>query len=152
MAGKGSKIMLITDGQGLPLGLQIADARPHELHYAEQTIHSMRVPRQRGRARTRPAELIADKAYDSRPLRRRLQQRGIKVTIPIVERRKRKTPKRGPKFALAATFRLRWKIERTFAWMDNCRRLVVRYERKPEVYAAFCKVCFILWTANRILK
>jgi transposase len=110
------------------------------------------VPQAHGRARTRPQELIADKAYDSRAFRTALQRRGIKVSIPVVERRLRKQPKRGRKVKVSVHFRRRWIVERTHAWMDNCRRLVVRYERKPELFAAFCLIAFILWTANRILK
>jgi len=29
-------------------------------------------------------------------------------------------------------YKRRWKIERLFAWLDNFRRLVVRYERRVE--------------------
>lgn len=152
MAGKGSKIMLLTDGNGLPLSVVIDRAQPHESRYAAQTLAGLRVPQVRSRARTRPTELVADKAYDNRTWRRQLQRRGIRVCIPIVQRRPRKQPKRGRPYQLGPSFRQRWKIERAFAWMDNCRRLVVRYERKPELYAAFCMLAFILWTAIRILK
>ena len=152
MAGKGSKIMLLTEGHGVPVGLVIASAQAHEIRYAAQTVAQLKVPQPRGRARTRPQELIADKAYDSRAFRAALQRRGIKVSIPVVERRQRKQPKRGRPRKVSVHFRRRWLVERTHAWMDNCRRLVVRYERKPELYAAFCFVAFILWTANRILK
>jgi hypothetical protein len=36
--------------------------------------------------------------------------------------------------------------------MDNCRRLVVRYERDVEHYRAFCLLAIILWCVNLILK
>ncbi len=45
-----------------------------------------------------------------------------------------------------------YNIERCFGWMDNCRRLVVRYERSVEHYQAFCLVAIILWCLNLILK
>ena len=34
-------------------------------------------------------------------------------------------------------YRKRWKVERTFAWLGNFRRLVVRYERHIKMYQAF---------------
>ena len=74
------------------------------------------------------------------------------MTIPFVQRRERKTHKRGRPIKVGVSFRLRWRVERRNAWMDNCRRLVVRYERKPELYAAFCMLFFILLCLNRILK
>ncbi len=31
-------------------------------------------------------------------------------------------------------YRQRWNVERCFAWMDNCRRLVVRYDCYLHIY------------------
>jgi transposase len=152
LVGKGSKIMLLTDGQGVPLGLLVDSAQAHEIRYAAQTLATLKVPQPHGRSRTRPRELIADKAYDSAAFRRRLQRRGIKVTIPYIERHIRKQPKRGRPIHVGVSFRQRWHIERSNAWMDNYRRLVVRYERQPELYAAFCMLSFILLCLARILK
>jgi transposase len=152
LRGKGSKIMLVTDGQGIPLSLVIGSAHPHEVRFAVATLAGVRVPQPKGRPRTRPQELVADKAYDSRALRQWLQRRGIRVSIPMVQRRKRKQPKRGRPYRVGPAFRQRWKIERTFAWLQNHQRLVVRRERKPELYRSFCLLAFILLNANRILK
>jgi hypothetical protein len=63
--GKGSKVMAVVDGNGLPIGLYVDSAQPHELTLAEATLQTISVPRQRGRPRTRPKELVADKAYDT---------------------------------------------------------------------------------------
>src|ERR671914_150517 len=126
--GKGSKVMVVTDGQGLPIGLYVDSAQPHESQLAQATLATVRVPQPRGRPRTRPKELVADKAYDSYEFRQRLRRRGIKPTIPPIERRKRREPKRGRPVKVGPSYRQRWKVERCFGWMDNCRRLVVRYE------------------------
>jgi len=46
-------------------------------------------------------------------------------------------------------YRKRWKIERTFAWLGNFRRLVVRYERDTLMYSAFfhlaCCLILVRW-------
>jgi transposase len=144
--------MVVTDGHGLPVGLHVASAQPHESRLADATLATVHVPRPRGRPRTRPKELVADRAYDSHAFRQRLRQRGIKPTIPTVARRQRQKPKRGRPIKLGASYRQRWKVERCFGWMDNCRRLVVRYERAVEHYQAFCLIAIILWCVNRILK
>ncbi|MBK6767596.1 MAG: transposase [Ardenticatenales bacterium] len=69
--------MIVTEGNGLPIGLHVASATPHEMTMVEATLSSIRVPRPgRGRPRSRVAELIADKAYDSRPFRQSLRHRG----------------------------------------------------------------------------
>ncbi|MCS6848451.1 MAG: transposase [Anaerolineae bacterium] len=96
--------------------------------------------------------MIADKSYDSKDLRARLRKRGIRPNIPTDERRKRQTPKRGRPIKTRPSYRQRYKVERCFGWMDNCRRLVVRYERLVHLYKAFCVVAIILWCVNAILK
>jgi IS5 family transposase len=144
--------MVVADGQGLPIGLHVASARPHESQLAQATLATVRVPQRCGRPRTRPKELVADKAYDSAELRQRLRRRGIKPTIPPIERPQRRQPKRGRPIKTGAGYRQRWKVERCFAWMDNCRRLVVRYERAVEHYQACCLIAIILWCVTLILK
>ena len=75
--GKGTKLMLVTDGNGLPLGLCVASANRHELKLAVPTLQTVRVPRRgRGRPRQRPKELVADKAYDSKCFRQWLRSKG----------------------------------------------------------------------------
>jgi transposase len=149
--GKGSKVMVVTDGHGLPIGLHVDSAQPHESTLAETTLQTIRVLRKRGRPKTRPKELVADKACDSAGFRRKLRRRGIKPTIPTFERRARKRPKRGRPLRPGPADRQRWKVERCFGWMANCRRLVVRYERHLHLYKAFCVVAIILWCIDRIL-
>lgn len=144
--------MAVVDGSGLPIGLHVGSAQLHELTLAEPALQTISVPRQRGRPKTRPKELVADKAYDSADFRRKLHRRGIKPTIPTFERRKRKKPKRGRQIQAGAGYRQRWKVERCIAWMDNCRRLVVRYDRHLHIYRAFCLVAIILGCVARILK
>ena len=150
--GKGSKVMVVADGQGLPIGLHVASAQPHESRLAEAALATIRVPQPRGRPRTRPQELVADKAYDSQAFRRYLRRRGIKPTIPPVVRRHRKRPKRGRPILTGSSYRQRWKVERCFGWMDNDRRLVVRYERYLEHDKACCLLAIILWCVQLILK
>jgi transposase len=144
--------MVVTDGHGLPIGPYVDSAQPRESRLADATLATVRVPQPRGRPQTRPKELVADRACDSRAFRQRLRRRGIKTTIPTVARRERRKPKRGRPLKLGASYRQRWKVEHGFGWMDNCRRLVVRYERAVEHDQAFCRIAIILWCVNLILK
>jgi len=78
--GKGTKWMVLVDGQGIPLGAQLASASPAEVSLAESTLAQVKVPAWgRGRPRQKPRRVIADRAYDSDPLRERLRRRGIET-------------------------------------------------------------------------
>ena len=136
--------MLVAEGKGLPIGVQLASASPHEVTLAVSTLNTVRVPRRRGRPKQRPRELVADKAYDSNQFRQWLRRRGIKPTIPPYERRPRRRPKRGRPIKAGPGYHERWKVERAFAWCGNFRRLLVRHERHLALFRAFFLLAFIV--------
>lgn len=142
--GKGTKWMVVVDGQGVPLGKHLGSASPAEVTLAEITLASIRVPNRnrRGHPRQKPQRLIADKAYDSDPLRMRLKKRGIELIAPHKVNRVRKPTQDGRPLR---RYRKRWKIERTNAWLGNFRHLVVRYDRSLRIYQAFFHIaCFMI--------
>lgn len=138
--GKGTKWMLIVDGHGLPLGFHLASAACAEVTLAERTLESIRVARGegRGRPKQRPERLVADRGYDSRDFRRALRRRGIRICIPPKRRPATWRRKRGrPIVARTEDFRQRYTVERSFAWLGNYRRLLIRWERRAAVYRSF---------------
>ncbi len=146
--GKGTKWMVVVDGQGVPLGVHLDAASPAEVSLLEPTLATIAVPRAGpGRPRQKPERVIADKAYDSDPLRARLKRRGIELIAP--HRRNRKKPKTQDGRKLRR-YRRRWKVERTFAWFGNFRRLVVRWERHLKMYLAFFHLACLLITLSRL--
>ena len=82
--GKGTKIMAIADGAGLPLAIHVDSAAPHEVTLVAPTLAACFVDEQ-------PERLIGDKAYDSDPLDEQLADEGIEMIAP--HRRNRKKPK-----------------------------------------------------------
>ena len=58
--GKGTKWMVLVDGQGLPMGVRLESASPGEVTLAEATLAEVRVPRPKGRPRQKPKRVIAD--------------------------------------------------------------------------------------------
>ena len=88
-----------------------------------------------------PERLIGDRAYDSDPLDEKLAERGIQLIAP--HKRNRKKPKTQDGRALRR-YRRRWKVERLFAWLQNYRRILVRYDRFLENYLAFVHLACIL--------
>lgn len=148
--GKGTKWMVVVDGQGIPLGEQLYSASPNEVRLAEETLASIRVSRRHGggRPRQKVRRVIADRAYDSDPLRAQLATRGIELIAP--HRWNRSKPRTQDGRALRR-YRRRWKIERTFAWLGNYRRLV-RYDRSITIYDAFFHIACFMITLRRVLK
>jgi len=132
--GKGTKIMAIADKNSLPIAVCLASAAPHEVTLVETTIA--------GRfTESAPEILVADKAYDSDPLDAQLKKNGIKLVAP------HKTNRRRPKTQDGRELRRylkRWKVERLFAWLQNYRRLVTRYEYKIENFFAFVLLACVM--------
>ena len=145
--------MVVTDGNGVPIGFHLAGANHSEHKLAEQTLASVKVKRPRGRAKTRPKWLCADRGYTSKAFRSYLRKRGIKVCIPSKRRPKSWKPKRGrPVKHDAELYKHRFIVERTFAWLGNYRRLLVRWDNTLSIYRGFFLLALIRLCLNRLLK
>jgi putative transposase len=81
---------------------------------------------------------IADAAYDSDTLRRRLRCRGTRDVIPNNPTRKRRHP-----FDPSA-YRLRNLIERAFCRLKDWRRIATRYDKLATNYAASIAIAIIV--------
>src|SRR5271157_1688564 len=98
--GKGTKWMVLVDGQGLPLGVRLESASPAEVTLAEATLAEVRVPRPQGGPRQKPERVIADRGYDSDPLRERLKKRGIELIAPYRKNNKERRYQDGRKLGV----------------------------------------------------
>jgi transposase len=123
----GSKRHLLVDGNGTPLVAVLTGAQVHDSKIFEELVDGVEpVKGPRGRPRTRPEKLHADKGYDFPRCRAVLRRRGIKSRI---SRRGKDTSER--------LGRHRWVVERTLAWLVRYRRLAVRYKRRADIHQAF---------------
>ena len=111
--------MAVADRGGLPVAIHVASASPHEVTLVEETLD-------RAWTQRLPDRLIGNKAYDSDPLDQRLlDEHGVELIAPHRSNRCRGATQDGRPLR---RYKRRWKIERLFAWLQNFRRLVVRYE------------------------
>ncbi len=143
--------MLVTDGHGLPVGVHLASAHDAEVHLAQPTLETVQVRTPAGRTRTRPRHLVADKGYDSRKFRRYLRGRGMGHTIPPIVRTDQFRQKRLPRYD-PARYAQRWIIERTNAWLQNYRKVLVRHERLLTTYRAFVVLACVMITLGALLR
>ena len=136
-AKAGTKRHLVVDRHGTPLACVLTGANRHDSMVFDEVIDAIPPIRQPdGHRRKRPDKLHADKAYDIRRCRQALRARHIRVRIA------RKGIERGDRLG-----RHRWVVERTMAWLNQFRRLTIRYERRRDIHQAFVSlgcalICF----------
>lgn len=129
----------MTDARGVPLAIQVEAANRHDVNTLLPLVLSIpAVAGKQGRPRQKPDAAVADKAFDSEPLRKLLRWLGMKPLIP----------KRGDKEHSLGKFR--WFIERTISWLHQFRRLRIRWERSPELHQALLSlaaaiICYRYW-------
>jgi len=125
----------VTDANGHIIATTGIVAGQHNDSYAlKQKLKNLFSDMQRCGLDYHGAVFNADSAFDTREARKLLWNRGVKPNIPE-NKRNRKTVKRGRKrhFNLAV-YKRRFVSERSFAWIDVFKTLLVRFERK----AAYC--------------
>lgn len=107
-----------------------------------EVLADIRVPRLGGgRPRTRPAAVVADRAYATGVIRRELRRRGIKAVIPDkidqITARQRRGQRGGRPPALdEQTYKGRNVVERHFALIKQWRALATRYDKLAITYRA----------------
>lgn len=80
--GLTTKNHLVCGGKGRVLAFVLTSGQTAETSMLAPTLDQIRVPVARGRPRTRPDRVLADKGYPSRANRAWLRQHGIAATIP----------------------------------------------------------------------
>jgi transposase len=128
--------MAVADRNGLPLACGIASGPRHEAKLVIDTLKARFI-------RAMPKLLIGDKAYDSDPLDAELAARGVDLIAPNQVTRKIQSQD----LRKLRRYRRRWLIERLFAWLMRCRRLVTRYETKAENFLGLLRLACarLLW-------
>ena len=126
-ARTGSKHHLLTDSSGIPLAISLTGAQRNDVTQLLALIDGVGPVRGKlGRPRRRAERVLGDRGYDHDNYRRELWARGVK---PVIARR---ATEHG-----SGLGKLRWVVERTFAWLHQFRRLRMRWERLPELHEAF---------------
>ena len=127
-AKRGTKRSVLVDGAGAPLGVAIAGANVHDKWLVEPTLASIPIERPEPTATT-PHRLCLDKGYDYPDTRELVALNNYIGHIKA----------RGEEVVLKKTrgFKARrWVVERTHSWFNRFRRILIRWEKKPENYLA----------------
>ena len=127
---KGEKVIAITDNHGAVLApVPVAPVNETDIVLLPQGLHALKQVAKEVGLDLKGAYLNLDGGFDSTRNRKMIFNAGLIPNIPA-NPRNRKTPKRGRKrFFNAAIHALRMRVERTFAWEDKCKQLLLRFER-----------------------
>jgi transposase len=133
--GKGTKLQVIVDGQGIPLALSAEASGVAEHDLVQQTLDL-------GEPTAQPQRLIGDKAYDVDALDETLAELGIEMIAP--HRRNRRPENVTQDGRPLRRCRRRWIVERTIAWLGYHRRLLTRWEKHASLFCAFATLCCLM--------
>ncbi len=129
-AGKkisGIKRHIAVDTQGLPHAIHITTANVHDKVAAAEMIKNNKSYLQNVQ------NILVDGAYTGEPFANSIKE-SINATVEIVKRSELHKFKTIPK---------RWVVERTFSWLDKCRRLWKNCERKLSTSLAMVQLAFV---------
>jgi transposase len=136
----------VIDAKGNPLALVCGRANHHDQKFALRTVDRITVG---GRIR-RPKRLGADKGYDSNQFRKELKDRQIQPCL--IRRRNNRKNIAQSELKEKKYSRQRWKVERSFNWLNNNRRIDRFMEKKMSTYQGFCRLMFIKCYLKKLVK
>ena len=115
---------LIVEAHSIPLAVTLTGGNRHDITQLLPLLDAVPPIRgRRGRPRRKPCELFADRGYDFDKYRRLLRARGNSPRIA------RRGVAHGSELG-----KVRWVVERGFAWLHAFKRLRTRYERRGDLH------------------
>ncbi|MFF2309432.1 IS5 family transposase [Streptomyces albidoflavus] len=152
--GLTTKIHLAADARCRPLAFVLTAGQAGDAPAFPEVMARLRVPRRRGRPRTRPDVVLGDKAYSSRAIREHPRKRGIRAVTP------RPADQRGPRLRRGSrggrppafdreAYEQRNTVERCINRLKQWRGIATRYEQTATIYLAGLHIAGIfLWSAR----
>lgn len=121
---------MLTEGHGVPIGLAVDGANRHDMKLVRATLDSL-ISERPDPTEQEPQGMCLDKGYDYDEVRAILLEFGFTAHIRSRGQEAREISAEAGKRAR------RWVVERTHSWMNRFRRILIRWEKKPEHYLAF---------------
>jgi transposase len=140
------------DGNGYIIGLiRLLAGNHHDSYDLKETIRRLFHDLKRLGLDCKGALLNADSSFDTREARKMLWNREVRPNI-AENKRNRKTVKRGRKRHFdAEIYKHRFIIERTFAWIDKFKELLIRFTRKDIYFLGFHYIAFTMINLRNVL-
>jgi hypothetical protein len=127
---KGEKVIAITDNQGYVLvPVPVAPVNETDMILFPEGLQALKKVAKEGGLDLRGAYLNLDGGFDSTRNRKCIFNAGLIPNIPENPRNRKRTKRGRKRLFNAAIHTLRLRVERTFAWEDKFKRLLIRFER-----------------------
>ena len=121
---------MLTEANGLPIGLAVAGANRNDMKLVRMTIDSIPVDRPKP-TREQPQGMCMDKGYDYEKVRETVREFGFTAHI-------RSRGEEAQALKREAGFKARrWVVERAHSWMNRFRRVLIRWDKSAANYLAF---------------
>jgi transposase len=121
-----TEIHVAVNGEGQPVKLHLTEGERHDVTCAEILLEGLE-----------PEHVIADKGYDSDPLREKIRSEGAKPVIP--SRRNCRTRRYNRQ-----RYKLRNVVERFINRLKHCRRVATRYDELAATFLGFVQLASII--------
>jgi transposase len=96
-----------------------------------------------------PTPVLADRCYDSDPLRVLLASMGFVLVSKHRSNRVQDATSDGRR---ELRLKRRWKVERSNAWLHSYRRALTRYEKSFERYCGFVSLACAFMAIGKLMK
>jgi putative transposase len=126
----GVKRSLLNEGHGVPMGLAVAGANRTAMKLARPTLERVVVERPEPTPE-HPQGVCLEAGYDYQEVRDLLAAFGFTAHIRSRGEEARELKEKAGRRAR------RWVVERSHSWMNRFRRILIRWEKKPENYIGF---------------
>ena len=124
----GTNRSVLTDGQGVPLAMSVAQANCNDFKLLRPTLEAFAIPRPC--PNHCPQNLCLDKGYDCLEIDELVASWGYTAHI------RRKGEVSISKAPIPGYRARRWVVERTHSWMNHFRRLIILWEIKETNFLA----------------
>jgi transposase len=123
----------------------LSEGAAYDGAYLYPLLAEVKIAQKKGRPRTKPKQIVADKGYDASALRSKLRKPGIRVMIPkkgLPPGRKRR--KKEPHYRFDKdTYKKRATIEQSIGWLKEYRRIATRFDKLALSFLAMVELASI---------
>ena len=128
---------MLTEADGGPLAAALAPANRHDSLVLQDILEAVVVEP----PKDAPQNLCLDKAFVGGPCDATARVFDYEPHVRPIGEEKKAAKRKGKKHKPR-----RWVVERTFSWLNRCRGIIIRYEKKAENYLAVVKLaCALIW-------